>query len=178
MFIGHKQKLFVFFSEHYGFAYNWYSYLHCSLYASFRYLYMFCLANISISERITESLYHTGIFKSLSWFPELLDLNIYCYPLCWPQNLLYKWCICSTAKYLCLFIQPCLILKCFIQLSFFPPNVCFSICVQPLSYKLGISFLEKIQVCVFLLMDEVSHSQCKDLQKCCFLSFCFTFCTC
>lgn len=98
MFVGHKQKLYVFFLELYGFPYNWYSYLHCSVYASLRYLYMFCLANISISERITESLYHTGIFISLSWFPVLLDLYIYCYPLCWSQNLLYKWCICSIAK--------------------------------------------------------------------------------
>lgn len=152
--------------------------MHCSVYASIRYLYMFCLANISISERITESLYHTGICISLSWFPELLDLYIYCYPLCWPQNLLYKWCICSIAKYLCLFIQPCLILKCFIQLSFFPPISVFLFAFSLYLISLEFHFQRKYKFAFCLLMDEVSHSQCKDLQKCCVLSFCFTFCTC
>lgn len=133
----------VFFLEHYGFPYIWYSYLHCSVYASFRYLHMFCLANISIFERSIESLYHTWIFIKIPWFPVPLDLYIYSYPLCWLLNLLYKWCAHSIARYLCLFLQPCLIFKCVIQLSFSFPNIWFSICIQPLSSNLEFHFQRK-----------------------------------
>lgn len=125
------------------------------------YLYMLCLADIAISE----SLFHIHIFFKSSLVCSTFGFGHLWLSSCGPLDLLYEWCLDDIAKISLSFSSTLSDFKMFYSTvpASQPPIFVFLFVSSLYLVSLEFQSQRKHKFVFCLLMDEVSHSQCKDL---------------